>query len=116
MKSLAMYSVSVIVSFIWLYILHQTYNPILLKGPDFLKFYLLLLMTLYLMIFTVNRLKIHNRKISFIFLISILSLGITKLFRGLYLNKPIGYLVMILIIETIVILIFTKIHFNRKLK
>lgn len=111
-----MYSVSLTVSFIWLYVSHQTFNPILLKGPDFLKFYLLLLMVLYLMIFIGHRLKINNRKVLLYFMLSVLALGITKLFRGLYLNKPIGYLVMILITEIIVMMALTQIQFNRKLK
>lgn len=104
MKSLIMYSVSLIVSFVWLYLSHQTFNPILLKGPDFLKFYLLLLMVFYLMIFIGKRLKINNRKILLYFMLSVLALGIIKLFRGLYLTKPIGYLLMILITEIIVMM------------
>ncbi|WP_231433707.1 MULTISPECIES: hypothetical protein [unclassified Chryseobacterium] len=116
MKSLIMYSVSVIVSWIWLYVSHQTFNPILLKGPDFLKFYVLILMIFYLMIFIGKRLKINNRKVLLYFMLSIIALGITKLFRGLYLNKPVGYLIFILIMETIVMLIITQTHPNHKLK
>ncbi|WP_262150273.1 hypothetical protein [Chryseobacterium foetidum] len=116
MKSLIMYSVSLIVSFVWLYLSHQTFNPILLKGPDFLKFYLLLLMVFYLMIFIGKRLKINNRKILLYFMLSVLALGIIKLFRGLYLNKPIGYLLMILITEIIVMMALIQIQFNHKLK
>lgn len=37
-------------------------------------------------------------------MLSVLALGIIKLFRGLYLTKPIGYLLMILITEIIVMM------------
>ena len=116
MKSILFYSVSTMGSVIWLINSHQTFNPIALKGPDFLKFYLMLLIGLYLSILIGKFLKLSHSKTIFYFLIAILLLGITKLFRGLYLGKPVGYLVMILIMELIVIVFITSSQFNNKLK
>lgn len=49
-------------------------------------------------------------------MISIFILGIVKLIRGIFLGKPVGFLVMILILEVIVILFFNLSDLKRKIK
>ena len=116
MKTMILYSASVIVSLFWLFRFQHTFNPITVKGPEFLKFYLMILIGFYLSVLLSKFLKIYQRNMVFCFLVSIMLLGIAKLIRGLYLGKPVGYLMIILIIEVIVILIFKFNDFNRKLK
>ncbi len=102
MKKLIIHSIPVVISFLWLVTQCQTFNPITLKGPDFLKFYLILVLGFYLSIFI---LRLFGEKVSqttFYFLMLIGSLGIVKLIRGIMLGKPIGFLIMILILELIV--------------
>lgn len=102
MKKLIIHSIPVAISCIWLTAEYQTFNPITLKGPDFLKFYLILVFGFYLSIFI---LRLFGEKVSqttFYFLMLIGSLGIVKLIRGIMLGKPIGFLIMILILELIV--------------
>ena len=43
-------------------------------------------------------------------------LGIIKLIRGIVLEKPVGFLVMILIAECIATVIFMSGYFNKKIK
>lgn len=43
-------------------------------------------------------------------------LGMIKLIRGILLGKPVGFLVMILIAECIVILLFKLFHVKNKIK
>lgn len=49
-------------------------------------------------------------------MISIFSLGILKLIKGILLGKPVGFLIMILLLEVIVILIIRLFNVNDKLK
>ncbi|MCU7617567.1 hypothetical protein NZ698_10190 [Chryseobacterium sp. PBS4-4] len=114
MKKIIIHSVPFFISLIWLLTEHQTYNPILLKGPDFLRFYLILLTGIYLSVFILKFFKESVSKTTFYFLISIFILGLIKLIRGLYLGKPIGYLIMILIIEIAAIIIVKSFQFNKK--
>ncbi|EJL74662.1 hypothetical protein PMI13_00904 [Chryseobacterium populi] len=89
---------------IWLIFTQHTYNPISVKGTEFLKFYLILLLGFYTSVMISKSLKKTSSKTTLYFMIFILILGIVKLIKGLMIEKPVGYLVMILMIEGIVIL------------
>jgi hypothetical protein len=116
MKKILIHIVPVLLSFIWLMANHHTFDPISLKGPYFLRFYLLLVFGFYISIFV---LKLFNEKISkttFYFMILIFTFGILKLIRGILLGKPVGFLIMLLLSEVIVILIINLYKLNDKLK
>ncbi|WP_079243715.1 hypothetical protein [Chryseobacterium indologenes] len=116
MKKLIIHSVPVVISFIWLMAVTQTFNPIILKGPDFLRFYLILVFGFYASLFILNSLKETISGTTFYFVGLIFLLGIIKFVRGIILGKPVGFLVMILIAECIVTLIFISGHVNEKIK
>ena len=116
MKSIIFHLVPVAVSMIWLISYNNTCNVIALKVPDFLKFNMLLLTGFYLSVYALKFLNKALSKTTFYFLMTIFILGIVKLMRGLYLGKPIGYLLIILIIEGIVILFYRFTYFNQKFK
>ncbi|MCS4304582.1 hypothetical protein [Chryseobacterium sp. BIGb0232] len=107
MKKLIIHSVPVVISGLWLVTECKTFNPITLKGPDFLKFYLILVLGFYLSVFILKLFAERASQITFYFLILIGGLGIVKLIRGIILGKPVGFLIMILIVELIVILLLT---------
>lgn len=116
MKKLIIHSTPIVISFIWLVIEYNTINPITLKGPEFLKFYLILILGFYLSVFIVKLLgdKISQR--TFYFLMGIGALGIIKLIRGIMLGKPVGFLTMILIAELIIAFLLMGLTSNDKLK
>lgn len=116
MKKIIIHIIPVIISLVWLVINTDTINPISLKGPEFLKFYLILLIGFYFLVFILKFLEDTVSKTTFYFLTTIFILGIIKLIRGFYLAKPIGYLVMILIVEIGVILFLNLAYLNKKLK
>ncbi|WP_431611346.1 hypothetical protein [Chryseobacterium sp. 'Rf worker isolate 10'] len=116
MKKLIIHSAPVIISFTWLVAVYQTYNPVVLKGPDFLKFYLILIIGFYISIFILNSLKETISRTTLCFAGLIFFFGIIKLIRGVILGKPVGFLIMILIVEVIVILTFMLNHINKKTK
>ncbi|UOU99314.1 hypothetical protein MUU74_04985 [Chryseobacterium daecheongense] len=116
MKNLISHSVSIGISMFWLVSEHHIYNPILLKGPDFLAFYLILIITFYLSIFMVRLIKGSVSGITTFFMIFILGVGIVKLIRGLMLGKPIGFLVIILIVEVFVSLFIMSMKVKDKLR
>jgi hypothetical protein len=116
MKKLIIHSLPVVISLIWLMAVHQTFNPVILKGPDFLKFYLILVLGFYASLSLLNSLRETISGTTFYFAGFIFLLGIIKLIRGVILGKPVGFLVMILIAEGIVILIFISGHVNEKIK
>lgn len=116
MKKMIIHTVPFIVSLIWLILNKNTFNPISLKGPDFLKFYLILLLGFYASVFLLKSLKEMVSKTTFYFMISILVLGIVKLIRGIFLGKPIGFLIMILILEVIVMLFLNLSELKQKIK
>ncbi|UHO38289.1 hypothetical protein H5J24_22555 [Chryseobacterium capnotolerans] len=105
MKKLIIHSIPIVISFVWLIAECQTLNPISLKGPDFLKFYLILVLGFYLSIFILKSLGETISNTTFYILMLIGVLGISKLIRGIMLGKPIGFLTIILILELIVILL-----------
>lgn len=108
--------IPVIMSLVWLVINTDTINPISLKGPDFLKFYLILLFGFYSSVFVLKLFKESISKTTFYFTISIFILGIVKLIRGLFLGKPVGFLILILILEFTVILFINLNYLKFKLK
>lgn len=116
MKKLIIHSASAVVSFIWLITVCQTLNPIILKGPDFLKFYLILVLGFYVSVFILNSMGEAISKTAFYFIGFIFLLGMIKLIRGIMLGKPVGFLVMILILECIVAVFLIMSHINRKMK
>jgi hypothetical protein len=103
MKKILFHSATIAISMIWLVINHQTYNPFSLKGPEFLKFYLILLSGFYLSVFSLNYLRQTFSNTTFYFMILILVSGVIKIIIGLFLGKPVGYLVILLIIQFIAI-------------
>lgn len=105
MKKLIIHSIPIVISCIWLVAECRTFNPILLKGPDFLKFYLILVLGFYLSVFILKSFREKVSQSTFYFLILIGGLGIIKLIRGIMLGKPIGFLIMILLLELIVMLL-----------
>ncbi|KAA2221503.1 hypothetical protein [Chryseobacterium sediminis] len=116
MKKLIIHSVPAVVSFMWLITACQTLNPIIIKGPDFLKFYLILVLGFYASVFILNSLRESISKTTFYFIGFIFLLGIIKLIRGIMLGKPVGFLVMILILECVVAVFLTMSHINKKTK
>lgn len=116
MKKLIIHSVPVVIGFIWLMAVHQTFNPVILKGPDFLKFYVILVLGFYASFFLLNSLKETISGTVFYFAGFIFLLGIIKLIRGVILGKPVGFLVVILIAEGIVTLVFISGYVNEKIK
>lgn len=116
MKKLIIHSVPVVIGFIWLMAVHQTFNPVILKGPDFLKFYVILVLGFYASFFLLNSLKETISGTAFYFAGFIFLLGIIKLIRGVILGKPVGFLVVILIAEGIVTLVFISGYVNEKIK
>ncbi|MFP8894764.1 hypothetical protein [Chryseobacterium sp. EZn1] len=116
MKKLIIYSVPVVIGFMWLMAVHQTFNPVILKGPDFLRFYLILILGFYASLFILKSLKIAISSTTLYFAGFILLLGIIKLIRGFLLGKPVGFLVVILIAEGIVTLVFISGYVNEKIK
>lgn len=116
MKKIIIHTVPVLVSFVWLVVVNHTFDPISLRGPYFLKFYLILIFGFYASIFILKAFKEENSKTTFYFLISILILGIVKLIKGVFLGKPVGFLILILILELTVILFINLNNLKFKLK
>lgn len=116
MKKIMIHIIPVIISLAWLVMNTDTINPISLKGSDFLKFYLILLLGFYSSVFGLKLFKESISKTTFYFMISIFILGIVKLIRGLFLGKPVGFLILILILEFIIILFVNLNNLKFKLK
>lgn len=114
MKRVIIYFIPVVISFIWLSVECHTLNPITLKGPDFLKFYLILVFGLYASVFLLKSQTEKDLKITFFFILFIMGLGVVKLIRGMILGKPIGFLTMILIAELIVTFLWMGLKSNHK--
>ncbi len=106
MKKTTFYVAPIVFSFLWLFKKHNTFDPISLKGTNFLQFYLILLTGIYASILVSKFFNKDCANVEFYFLISILFLGIIKFIRGMYLGKAVGYLVMILIVEIVVLMFF----------
>lgn len=109
------HSIPVGISFIGLEIFRHTLNPIVLRGPDFLKFYFSLVIGFYLSVFCLKFFKEKLSEITLYFMIFIFLLGIIKLFRGLSLDRPVGILFSILIAEVIVNIAFMSTEIKHKI-
>ncbi|WP_106917824.1 hypothetical protein [Chryseobacterium aurantiacum] len=116
MKKIIIHLVPIVISFLWLIETCHTFNPFTLKGPGFLKFYLLLLLGFYSSIFILKLLKQTISKTTLYWMLLIFVVGIIKVIRGILLGKPVGFLVMILILECIVILLFKLFYVKNKIK
>ncbi|WP_426275049.1 hypothetical protein ACN9MN_11700 [Chryseobacterium sp. S-02] len=116
MKKIIIHTVPVAVSFIWLAIFNHTFDPISLNGSQFLKFYLIFVFGFYASVFALKVCGESISKITFYFMISIFLLGVLKLIKGILLGKPVGFLIMILILEIIVILFVNLTHINHRIK
>ena len=116
MKKIIIHTVPVVISFIWLFTVNHTFDPISLKGPHFLKFYLILVFGLYASVFALKVFGESISKATFYFMISIFLVGVIKLIKGILLAKPVGFLIMILILEFIVILFVNSNKLNYKMK
>lgn len=114
MKKILIHTVPMVISFLWLFVVNHTFNPISLRGPDFLKFYLMLVFGFYLSVFALQAFKEGFSKTTLYFMISIFLLGI-KLIKGILLGQPVGFLIMILVLEIIVILFIKLSHINQKM-
>ena len=114
MKKIIIHTIPIAVSFFLLAAQDQICNPIILKGPEFLKFYLILLAGFYASVFSLKFFKETISGITFYFVIFILILGIIKLIRGLFLGKPVGFLIIILILEIIVVIFFILTNLKQK--
>jgi len=109
MKRLFIHTIPFAISFFWLLIVNHTSNPFVLKGPDFLKFYLILIFLFYTSVFILNR---NISQTTFYSSGLIILLGIIKLFIGMILGKPVGFLIIILILELIVLMIIRRSYLN----
>ncbi|MBO9692552.1 MAG: hypothetical protein J7550_12890 [Chryseobacterium sp.] len=116
MRKIVIHSASVMISLIWLWVTCQTLNPVTLKGPDFLTFYIILVLGFYVSVFIINSLREKISKETFYFAGFIFLLGMIKLVRGIILGKPIGFLVMILIAECVVAVVLMLTHVNKNMK
>ncbi|AZA78623.1 hypothetical protein EG347_14445 [Chryseobacterium sp. G0186] len=115
MKKIIIHSVPVAVSIIWLAACCQTLNPIELRGPGFLKFYLILVTGFYISVFCLRFFGEALSKLSFYFMFLIFILGIVKLIRGVSLDRPVGILFCILVAEIIMIVICTSVQLKNKI-
>lgn len=105
MKKTVIYSVPAAISLIWLVLTGHAFNPFVLKGPDFLKFYLILLSGFYTSVLALKSSGEYFSKITFYGMIFIFILGAVKLIKGIILERPIGFLVGILVLEFVVFII-----------
>ncbi|WP_343660549.1 hypothetical protein [Chryseobacterium sp.] len=116
MKKIVIHSASVMISLVWLWVTCHTLNPVTLKGPDFLTFYIILVLGFYASVFIINSLREKISKETFYFAGFIFLLGMIKLVWGIILGKPIGFLVMILIAECIVAVALMPAQVNKNMK
>jgi len=109
MKKIIIHTVPVLISLLWLIFVNHTLNPVSLKGTYFLRFYLILLSGFYVSVLLLKLFREPISRSTFYFTMAILILGIVKLIRGMYLGKPVGYLLIILTVE-IIVMIYIRIH------
>lgn len=116
MKKIIIHSIPIMVSFLGLEIFCHTLNPIMVRGPEFLKFYSSLTIGFYLSLFCLRFFRENLSGTSFCFMVIIFILGAIKLFRGLSLDRPVGILFSILVAEILINMIFISIEFKQKMK
>ncbi|KFF22469.1 hypothetical protein [Chryseobacterium sp. JM1] len=116
MKKIIIHSLPIWVSFVGLAVFCHTLNPIMVRGPEFLKFYFTLTIGFYLSVLSLRSFGERLSKVSFYLMIFIFLLGVVKLFRGLSLDRPVGILFSILVAEIMISIIFISIEFKHKIK
>ncbi len=116
MKKILIHSLPIALSFTWLLSTGHTFNPVTLKGPDFLKFYLVLISSFYALVFSLTLFRESISKTTLYFMALIFISGIVKLIKGMILQKPVGFLLIILIGELAVILSVYLCHFNKRIQ
>lgn len=116
MKKTLIHALPVALSFSWLLLTGHTFNPIILKGPDFLKFYLLLISSFYALVFFLSLFRERISKTTLYFMALLIISGIVKLIKGMILQKPVGFLLIILIGELAVMLSVYLCHFNKRIQ
>ena len=116
MKKILIHSLPVTLSFTWLHLTGHAFNPVTLKGPDFLKFYLVLISSFYALVFSLTLFRESISKTTLYFMALIFMSGIVKLIKGMILQKPVGFLLIILIGELAVMLSVYLCHFNKRIR
>ncbi|WP_300691654.1 hypothetical protein [Chryseobacterium sp.] len=116
MKKIIIHSVPVVISFLELAATSHTFNPVILRGPEFLKFYLLLVFGFYASVLALKSFKETVSKTTLSFMILIFLLGLIKLVRGVLLGKPVGFLIMILIAEGFAEVLVIKYYLKENIK
>jgi len=116
MKKIIIHSIPVFISCTGLALYCHTFNPIIVRGPEFLKFYFILTIGFYISVYCLKFFREKLSKTSFYFMIFIFVLGVIKLFRGLILERPVGILFSILVAEIMVSMIFISTEFKDKMK
>lgn len=102
MKKVLIHTFPVMLVFISLILINNTFNPLILKGPDFLKFYLMLVFGFYASILILQIFKERISEITYCFTGLIFLLGIVKMTRGILLGKPVGFLLLLLFLQIMV--------------
>ncbi|UKB83999.1 hypothetical protein LF887_23875 [Chryseobacterium sp. MEBOG06] len=116
MKKIIIHSVPVVISFLELAATSHTFNPVILRAPEFLKFYLLLVFGFYASVLALKSFKETVSKTTLSFMILIFLLGLIKLVRGVLLGKPVGFLIMILIAEGFAEVLLIKYYLKKNIK
>ena len=116
MKKVLIHILPVTFGFTWLILVNRTFNPLFLKGPDFLKFYLILIFGFYASILVLKSFKETISGTTYCFMALIFLMGIVKMIRGILLGKPVGFLILILVLEFIVFLAIKRPDVNHRIK
>ncbi|PIF43790.1 hypothetical protein CLU96_0706 [Chryseobacterium sp. 52] len=116
MKKIIIHSIPIMACFIGLEIYCHTLNPIIVRGPEFLKFYFSLTIGFYLSVWSLKFFGENLSKISFYFMLIIFILGAVKLLKGISLDRPVGILFSILVAEVIVNIAFMSEEVKHKMK
>ncbi|MDP9958752.1 hypothetical protein [Chryseobacterium lathyri] len=116
MKKIIIHLIPVFISITGLALYCDTFNPIIVRGPEFLKFYFTLTIGFYLSVYCLKFFRENLSKITFYFMIFIFLLGVIKLIKGVILERPVGILFSILVAEIIVNMIFISTEFKDKIK
>jgi len=111
MRRIFIHTIPFAISFLWLLTHNHASNPFSLKGPDFLRFYLVLIFGFYTLTFVLN--YAHKISETTLYCLGLIFLiGTIKLFIGVILGKPVRFLIMILILELIVLMIIRRSYLN----
>lgn len=116
MKKVLIHTLPVALTFTGLLVTGHAFNPVALKGPDFLKSYLILIFSFYASVFSSTLFKESISKTTLYGMALIFILGVVKLINGIILQKPVGFLLMILTGELAVMLSVYLYHFNKRMQ